>query len=363
MNRAFVLILVLLSSTLASAEIRYSITDLGILDGTLESEGMNINETGQIIGWSFMGYTQDFPRNSIFQGFYYDHGVMTNMGTFGGNFSYAYGLNNQGQAVGSADDANGNFQAFLYQNGQKTALGTMDLDMSEAHGINNSGMIVGTAWNSDSTRAFIYENGRMSDLNSRIDSNSGWTLMDARAINDSGQITGQGFYNGQIHAFFYSNGVVTDLGSTGGTWTTGFSINSFGQISGCLEGPNPNYYTQAFFWDNISGIKDLGNFGGNYAYAYAVNDLGQIVGEADDSNEGMNAFLYENNTLTNLNTLIDPAFGWSLTFAEDINNIGQIVGSGVLNGNDHAFLLTPTPEPGTLFLLVFGAGLLRWRRK
>ncbi|MGZ5801645.1 MAG: hypothetical protein ACXWJZ_13540 [Burkholderiaceae bacterium] len=33
--------------------------------------------------------------------------------------------------------------------------------------------------------------------------------------------------------------------------------------------------------------------------------------------------------------------GWFLSNAFAINNIGQIVGSGNLNGYEHAFLLTP----------------------
>jgi len=36
----------------------------------------------------------------------------------------------------------------------------------------------------------------------------------------------------------------------------------------------------------------------------------------------------------------------------DINDSGQIVGTGVLNGEKHGYLLTPIPEPATF------AGLL-----
>ena len=41
----------------------------------------------------------------------------------------------------------------------------------------------------------------MTDLNSDIIPNSGWTLQDAQAINDAGQITGSGLINGHSHAF------------------------------------------------------------------------------------------------------------------------------------------------------------------
>jgi hypothetical protein len=45
--------------------------------------------------------------------------------------------------------------------------------------------------------------------------------------------------------------------------------------------------------------------------------------------------------MQDLNTLIRPNSGWVLTAATDINVWGQIVGSGMLNGQAHGFLLTP----------------------
>jgi len=45
-----------------------------------------------------------------------------------------------------------------------------------------------------------------------------------------------------------------------------------------------------------------------------------------------------------LNTLIDPAEGWGLLGASDINDHGQIVGSGYHNGVYRAFRMTPAPN-------------------
>jgi probable HAF family extracellular repeat protein len=47
--------------------------------------------------------------------------------------------------------------------------------------------------------------------------------------------------------------------------------------------------------------------------------------------------------MTDLNHLIDPSMGWQLMDAFDINDAGQIVGAGQINGETHAFLLTPNP--------------------
>ena len=50
--------------------------------------------------------------------------------------------------------------------------------------------------------------------------------------------------------------------------------------------------------------------------------------------------LYEKGVLIDLNSLIPASSGWVLTEARGINESGQIVGTGVLNGQERAFLLT-----------------------
>ena len=69
--------------------------------------------------------------------------------------------------------------------------------------------------------------------------------------------------------------------------------------------------------------------------------------------------------MTDLNNLIAPSSGWTLTDATAINDNGWIVCDGT---NGHTFLLTPVPvpEPSTLVLLAIGAlGFLAfaWRRQ
>lgn len=83
-------------------------------------------------------------------------------------------------------------------------LGTLGGDTSYAYGINNSGVVVGCSEIASSafTHAFIYSDGRMTDLHSLTDANSGWILEYAKAINDQGMIVGQGLNpSGQIRAF------------------------------------------------------------------------------------------------------------------------------------------------------------------
>ena len=116
---------------------------------------------------------------------------MTDLGTLGGAYSSARAINNNGQVVGGAYNA-GAAAPFSYNNGTMTDLGTFGGWCSYARGINDSGQVVGTAETAlpGVYHGFVYGDGTMTDLQSRIDPSSGWSLRSATAINDSGSIVG-----------------------------------------------------------------------------------------------------------------------------------------------------------------------------
>ena len=101
-------------------------------------------------------------------------------------------------------------------------------------------------------------------------------------------------------------------------------------------------------------MNDLGTIPGyDNSRASAVNNLGQVVGHAwriigevigPGTKFGRTAYIYDHRTgeMTDLNQLIPHESGWYLAEADDINDDGQIVGHGEIDGKDHAFLLTPT---------------------
>ena len=72
--------------------------------------------------------------------------------------------------------------------------------------------------------------------------------------------------------------------------------------------------------------------------------------------------------MRNLNDLLDSSGnGWLLNFAYDINEAGQIIGDGqhCIGSTcvEHAYLLTPVPEPALVALLVPGAAIFSLRRR
>src|SRR5204862_432883 len=137
------------------------------------------------------------------------HGVfvtwtaLNDLGTLGGASSAATGINRSGQVVGRALTSLGNSRAFLYTNGSLRSLGTLGGSQSAAYAINDVGDIVGSATTTGdaATRAFLYRNGTMVDLNTFLPAGSGWVLEAATAINSAGEIAGYGRIGGHRHAF------------------------------------------------------------------------------------------------------------------------------------------------------------------
>jgi probable HAF family extracellular repeat protein len=106
---------------------------------------------------------------------------------------------------------------------------------------------------------------------------------------------------------------------------------------------------------------------GWFSVAFGINNAGEIVGESNASGGMPHAFLYENGVMTDLNSLLPAGSGWTLDYATAVNDAGEIVGWGTIDGETHAFRLDPSPSvpgPSSLVLCCVGAVTLlcyRWR--
>src|SRR5262249_6035284 len=117
--------------------------------------------------------------------------------------SGAEAINDAGQVVGAGGTAAGgtSYHALLWDRGAVTDLGTLGGQASLALAINDAGVVVGESDVAGGTRhAFVWQRGRMVDLNDLIPPGGDLILESARAINASGEIAGMGRRNGHRHA-------------------------------------------------------------------------------------------------------------------------------------------------------------------
>jgi len=186
---------------------RYSndtMTDLGTLGGSY-SVGFDLNNSGMVIGEST---TIDEETHA----FACVGTNMVDLGTFGGTYSSAVDVNNAGQVIGIANTTDDmQTHGFIYSGGTLTDLGHLGGDYSDARAINDLGQVVGSSDNAESrARAFIWQDGVMTDLNTLLPPGSGWVLEDAGFINNAGRIVGTGRYLGSFKPY------ILDLGSGDG---------------------------------------------------------------------------------------------------------------------------------------------------
>ena len=263
--------------------------------------------------------------------------VITDLGTLGGD-SVATDINDRGEVVGF-DRVPNNFgidRAFLYDGGQLRDPGTPDGDASIANGINNRGQVVGEFSPSEDfspEHAFLYSHGQFVDLIPASPDSS------ANGINNQGQIVGAFSVSGTTDAFLYTGGQLRDLGTLGGVGSSADGINDRGQVVGESSIAGNSVY-HAFIY-SAGQMQDLGAFGPNSAsnssVASGINQHGQVIGYGylQGSSGVFHAFLYTGGLLQDLGTL-----GGDNSFASGINNRGQVVGGSSIAGNSasHGFI-------------------------
>jgi probable HAF family extracellular repeat protein len=398
-HRVLIAILAFLVPICASAAYAigpYTVTDLGVLsDGSLSSRASDINSRGQVVGVSGTSTSSHafLWSPAIANG---TSGVMISLGDLAGGAgsSDAVSVNSVGQVVGSTSlphisGIRDPIHAFLWTpdvaNGTSGAmhdLGVLPSNPSGdsyANGINSLGQVAGF---SDHVRsgsglagfsAFLWTpstpNG---DTGSMIDLGLNPVVRDrssADGINARGQVTGT-LSNATIDnsPFLWTpgapngdTGVMIDLGLLPGGFNEGLGsdINDAGQVVGW---DNAGFVTShAFLWTPTSLNQTTGALSPiDLYFAHGINSQGDVVGLGITGYAALWVPSSPNGTsgtAHNLNDLRDPSSGagWTLIEAFAINDFGQIVGNGMFDSDgpggvsptNHAFLLTPLPEPTT----------------
>ena len=350
------------------------LTDLGALPGVNSSIPNAINASGAIAGISENGAIDPATGFAEYDGVVWQDGQIINLGTFGGNFSYAGDINDQGQVAGfgltTTPDSfflgnlcfNNPFAtqmlAFIWQGGALQNLGTLGGPDSCGYWINQSGQVAGMSFTNSTinpitgfptTHPFVWNGKRMLDVGTL-----GGTLAlgaGVAPLNDRGEMVGLSNLAGDatFHPFLWikSKGI-GDLGTLGGDNGEASSINNAGMIVGAADLPGSQTH-DAFLWTKKAGMKDLGSQDGDpCSDALSINSSGQIVGGSSDCSNFLHAFLWEKGgPMIDLNAFVPPGSGVTLTEATFISDNGEISVQAVhSNGDTHAALLIPCDSEG-----------------
>lgn len=331
--RVSVILLLLILSSPGICENIYILTDLGS-DGEGRSIALGLNDNGNVVG------LRDF--DGALHAVYWKNGTLIDLGTLGGPESHATDINSSDQVVGITSNAALETRGFLWDE----FVGMVDLGTlggpqeptdAAARAINDAGQVVGESAPPSSPfrhATFWDGTGNVEDLGLLDD--GPWSY--ARDINASGLIVGYSY--SPLRAILWNSGSLQNLGTLGGNVSQAFGVNSQGEVVG--HSTLADESRRAFIWTASEGMQDIGTLGGE-TKADRINDASQVVGYSNLPDGTRHAFLWEASTeIQDLNSLVDNE-DWVLARALDINEIGQIVGYGYLNGSNstRAFLISP----------------------
>ena len=199
--------------------------------GDPDGVAQEINDKGDVVGGS--GTCATFNTNFLYNlvpvhALLWEKGKATDLGNLGGKTgqaggNIAYDVNNQGEVVGNSDlPGDTTFHAFLWtkRTGMQD-LGTLSGDVASVSiSINDAGSVIGASLDANfNPRAFLWEKGVMTDLNTLLAGDSPLYLLTGCSINSRGEITGLGLTRtGEIHTYLASptHGVATNESTSQG---------------------------------------------------------------------------------------------------------------------------------------------------
>lgn len=358
----------------APAPLEAAIADLGTLGGG-RSEGVAMNELGQVVGWS------ETPQGKA-HAFLWQNGTMYDLGTLGGPRSAAVSVNDRSEVVGWSDTAGGGRHAFLWKKGRMRDLGAPRGMRSEALAINEQGQVIGNVylrrsagrlvrpgavmwwkgattslgpihgrpsravalsergavigdalpWRADRvTRAFLWRDGKATVLGGP----AGRDGSVAVAINDAGQVVVRAT-EADGRTVLWTPERVTKVGTLGPRPLGARAVTERGEVIGSRIGTD--HGARAFRWaDGRTTILETP--AGGASAAETANDRGQVVGWIDNRSKDRHrrsAVVWQNGRAAPLGSL-----GRGASIARTINNRGQVIGSSVTrSGQRHATIWT-----------------------
>ena len=257
----------------------------------------------------------------------------------GADGTQLWGVNNSGQMLGQAVYNTAPNVNFLYDAQKKTFTTLAPVpgeDNTGMTGINNAGVIVGSAFDSNGIESGLIRNTKGKFT---IFSHPGpLDNTEARAVNNRGLVSGYAYDDNMDNyiGFIYdpAHGSYTDLPFVGSPQVIAQGINTSGEVVGSVRLPDQGKYSdyptgRYGFLRDTYGTITLFQVNGFDTRARGINDSGLITGFFVDANGDTNGYV---GTVPNLSFQPLNVPGAIDTFAQAINNSGQIVGFTDNNG-------------------------------
>ncbi|QYK52313.1 MAG: hypothetical protein KF824_08590 [Fimbriimonadaceae bacterium] len=348
-------------ATIASAE--YSVTFLNPLPGDFALVVKDVSDDGQ---W-FAGISYELGAGG--------RGVRWKLGEQPSflDFAYVDGINNSGTVAGAVAQPfplSGNNQAAIWlADGTKilypmATVGTSTF--SRALGINNNGLVVGHAprplssFGHAISNVFFPDSSTINDLGIL----PGDAFQGLQRVNDNNWAIGNGSQNGSTPSgFIYRPGTGLSYLSSAivGGYTSASDINNNNYVAGIAVGGSNN----AVVWNPDGSMKTLGGiFGG----AKSINNLNQVVGSGIVNNKEKALLWNDFDSNIVLQDFLPEIYRttWDLRTADFISDNGNIVATMLdPNGTYYTVLLTPqaVPEPFSAIGIIGITSLLIKRKK
>jgi len=259
----------------------------------------------------------------------------TDLGTLGGEFSYANAINNHGCVVGYSHTEDDKVHPFYWS----IEDGMIDIgefageDNCTATTITDSGFVVINAGHRNfDLRLFIWDSNKKKvyDMQKEVGKNC-----NIKDINNSCQVVGSFELDGNVNTSFYwdqKNGMINfnktlSPPEEGHIHPTVFRINEKGQAIG-------NWYhggsmRHGFIWDIDNGVKYLHD--GNFS-VQTINNKGQVTGKSPSPSA--NWFFWDNGKVQRIDIELDAfEYPWA-----------QVLKDGRVLVNDRTDLIIWTPS-------------------
>lgn len=291
----------------------------------------------------------------------------------------ATAINDRGDILAwTLDNRGGGYRDVVYRNGvvTRTITAPPGTGLGPVNAMNATGQVIGQVIeiNSDGGAVGEWLPIINDGADSRLITVPNTRAAEARAINDHGTVVGTAdLFGGGSRVFLWRDGHSDILPVPPGSrdspddYYYGLDVNNAGQVLVHYMTYGPGASRADFIYQDghytrlpLDTDQRFDSGGGR-----DINELGWVVGQRsfetpDGAPRDQRAFLYLDGQVHDLDSLLRPQDEqrWQLFEAHALNDRGQIIGMGYLNGRQHHFLATPVPEPSAVVLLCAGWGLV-----